>query len=249
MKDSSRVLGLFRAGIFSATGLATPVGQVLGFASGGTLVLSFFDNSTAATRTIVRLGSRSKNGQGFVVIRLPRGASRGDRTFGTNCGGVYRVNGREVEETNGGVGRRSPSAARSLSANFHILGLSSAGVRSVCCSPGSVSRTSLFSRISGIGPSEANRSLLFRMVLRLNTALSSGVRAAAMTNGAVCGITRKCLITYFSPSMASRIMGTVTRVRPTCTILHSADVGSSSATAGFRRVFGACSPSAMAEVL
>ncbi len=106
MRNGASVNGLFGGrGVFDCPGSMGFVGALLGaVSSGGAIMLSFFPNSTAATRTIVRLGTRSNKGHGFVVIRLPRRASMGSRTCGTKCGGVYRVNGRQVHHTNGGVG-------------------------------------------------------------------------------------------------------------------------------------------------
>lgn len=213
------------------------------------LILDFFSGSATTAHAVMRLNAEDGGKRKFIMVQLPEVCAENSEAYKAGYKNICEIGKERIRRAGKKIKEENPLTTQDLDIGFRVLKCDSSNMEDVYFTPKEYmdKQQSLF--VDNIKKDRNDEDLLFDVMLKLDTPLSSKIEKITIAGKTVYNVAQGHLMACFDKNVTDEVITAIAKEMPSYFVMRDSSQADDSVAINFEQIFNTYSPQTVRRVL
>ena len=213
------------------------------------LVLDFFSGSATTAHAVMQLNAEDGGKRKFIMVQLPEVCDENSEAYKAGYKTICEIGKERIRRAGQKIKEENPLTTQDLDIGFRVLKCDSSNMEDVYFTPKDYmdKQQSLF--VDNIKKDRSDEDLLFDVMLKLDTPLSSKIERITIAGKTVYNVAQGHLMACFDKNVTDEVITAIAKEMPSYFVMRDSSQADDSVAINFEQIFNTYSPQTVRRVL
>lgn len=217
--------------------------------SADSLVLDFFSGSATTAHAVMQLNAEDGGKRKFIMVQLPEVCAENSEAYKAGYKNICEIGKERIRRAGKKIKEENPLTTQDLDIGFRVLKCDSSNMEDVYFTPKEYmdKQQNLF--VDNIKADRSDEDLLFDVMLKLDTPLSSKIEKITIAGKTVYNVAQGHLMACFDKNVTDEVITAIAKEMPSYFVMRDSSQADDSVAINFEQIFNTYSPQTVRRVL
>lgn len=217
--------------------------------SKNSLILDFFSGSATTAHAVMQLNAEDGGKRNFIMVQLPEVCAENSEAYKAGYKNICEIGKERIRRAGKKIKEENPLTTLDLDIGFRVLKCDSSNMEDVYFTPKEYmdKQQSLF--VDNIKKDRNDEDLLFDVMLKLDTPLSSKIEKITIAGKTVYNVAQGHLMACFDKNVTDEVITAIAKEMPSYFVMRDSSQADDSVAINFEQIFNTYSPQTVRRVL
>ena len=212
-------------------------------------ILDFFSGSATTAHAVMQLNAEDGGKRKFIMVQLQEECAENTEAYKAGYKNICEIGKERIRRAGKKIKEENPLTTQDLDIGFRVLKCDSSNMEDVYFTPKEYidKQQSLF--IDNIKKDRNDEDLLFDVMLKLDTPLSSKIEKITIAGKTVYNVAQGHLMACFDKNVTDEVITAVAKEMPSYFVMRDSSQADDSVAINFEQIFNTYSPQTVRRVL
>ena len=213
------------------------------------VVLDFFSGSATTAHAVMQLNAEDGGKRKFIMVQLPEVCAEDSEAYKAGYKNICEIGKERIRRAGKKIKEENPLTTQDLDIGFRVLKCDSSNMEDVYFTPKDYmdKQQSLF--VDNIKKDRSDEDLLFDVMLKLDTPLSSKIERITIAGKTVYNVAQGHLMACFDKDVTDEVITAIAKEMPSYFVMRDSSQADDSVAINFEQIFNTYSPQTVRRVL
>ena len=213
------------------------------------LIIDFFSGSATTAHATMQLNAEDGGKRKFIMAQLPEECAENSEAYKAGYKNICEIGKERIRRAGQKIKEENPLTTLDLDIGFRVLKCDSSNMEDVYFTPKEYmdKQQSLF--VDNIKKDRNDEDLLFDVMLKLDTPLSSKIEKINIAGKTVYNVAQGHLMACFDKNVTDEVITAIAKEMPSYFVMRDSSQADDSVAINFEQIFNTYSPQTVRRVL
>ena len=213
------------------------------------LIIDFFSGSATTAHAVMQLNAEDGGKRKFIMVQLPEVCAENSEAYKAGYKNICEIGKERIRRAGQKIKEENPLTTLDLDIGFRVLKCDSSNMEDVYFTPKEYmdKQQSLF--VDNIKKDRNDEDLLFDVMLKLDTPLSSKIERITIAGKTVYNVAQGHLMACFDKNVTDEVITAIAKEMPSYFVMRDSSQADDSVAINFEQIFNTYSPQTVRRVL
>ena len=213
------------------------------------LIIDFFSGSATTAHATMQLNAEDGGKRKFIMVQLPEECAENSEAYKAGYKNICEIGKERIRRAGQKIKEENPLTTLDLDIGFRVLKCDSSNMEDVYFTPKEYmdKQQSLF--VDNIKKDRNDEDLLFDVMLKLDTPLSSKIERINIAGKTVYNVAQGHLMACFDKNVTDEVITAIAKEMPSYFVMRDSSQADDSVAINFEQIFNTYSPQTVRRVL
>ena len=213
------------------------------------IILDFFSGSATTAHAVMQLNAEDGGKRKFIMVQLPEVCDENSEAYKAGYKTICEIGKERIRRAGQKIKEENPLTTQDLDIGFRVLKCDSSNMEDVYFTPKEYmdKQQSLF--VDNIKKDRSDEDLLFDVMLKLDTPLSSKIEKINIAGKTVYNVAQGHLMACFDKNVTDEVITAIAKEMPSYFVMRDSSQADDSVAINFEQIFNTYSPQTVRRVL